>query len=147
MFEHNQTAYITANNMLDAIGKAAVIHPTGTGKSMIVFKLVETHLDAQFLWLAPSAYIFHIQLENLHGMTGDSDTECILEHITFMTYSKLMHDEDIIDSIHPDYIILDEFHRCGAKEWGRSVTKLLETHSSAKLLELSATSMKQIIQF
>ena len=51
--------------MLDLIGKAAVVHPTGTGKSMIAFKLVETHQDAQFLWLAPSAYIFHTQLENL----------------------------------------------------------------------------------
>ena len=55
LFEHNQTAYITADNMFDTIGKAAVIHPTGTGKSMIAFKLVETHPDAQFLWLAPSA--------------------------------------------------------------------------------------------
>jgi len=61
-----------------------------------------------------------------------------------MTYSKLMHDEDIIDSIQPDYIILDEFHRCGAKEWGRSVTKLLEAHSSAKLLGLSATSIRYL---
>ena len=56
-------------------------------------------------------------------MIGDSDTEILLEHVTFMTYSKLMHDEDIIDNIQPDYIILDEFHRCGVKEWGRSVTK------------------------
>lgn len=97
--------------MLDKGGKAAVIHPTGTGKSMIAFKLVETHPDAQFLWLAPSTYIYHTQLENLQRMIGDSDTESLLEHVTFMTYSKLMHDEDIIDSIQPDYIILDEFHR------------------------------------
>lgn len=130
--------------MLDSIGKAAVIHPTGTGKSMIAFKLVETHPDAQFLWLAPSIYIYHTQLENLQHMIGDSDTESLLEHVTFMTYSKLMHDEVIIDSIQPDYIILDEFHRCGAKEWGRSVTKLLEAHSSAKLLGLSATSIRYL---
>lgn len=72
------------------------------------------------------------------------NTESILEHVTFMTYSKLMHDEDIIDSIHPDYIILDEFHRCGAKEWGRSVSRLLVAHSSAKLLGLSATSIRYL---
>lgn len=65
LFEHNQTVYNTANDMLDLIGKAAVVHPTGTGKSMIAFKLVEIHQDAQFLWLAPRAYIFHTQLENL----------------------------------------------------------------------------------
>ena len=47
LFKHNQTAYTTANDMLDSIGKAAVIHPIGTGKSMIVFKLVETHPDGK----------------------------------------------------------------------------------------------------
>ena len=31
LFKHNQTAYTTANDMLDKVGKAAVIHPTGTG--------------------------------------------------------------------------------------------------------------------
>lgn len=144
LFEHNQTAYNTANDMLDAIGKAAVIHPTGTGKSMIAFKFVETHQDAQFLWLAPSAYIFHTQLENLQRIIGDSETESLLDNVTFVTYSKLMHDEDIIDSIQPDYIILDEFHRCGAQEWGKSVAKLLEVHSSAKLLGLSATSIRYL---
>lgn len=102
LFKHNQTAYTTANDMFDKVGKAAVIHPTGTGKSMIAFKLVETHPDAQFLWLAPSTYIYHTQLENLQRMIGNSDTESLLEHVTFMTYSKLMHDEDIIDSIQPD---------------------------------------------
>lgn len=73
LFQHNQTAYTTANNILDIVGKAAINHPTGTGKSMIAFKLVEAHQDAQFLWLAPSAYIFHTQLENLQGMIGDSE--------------------------------------------------------------------------
>ena len=33
LFNHNQTAYETANDMLDSVGKAAVIHPTSTGKS------------------------------------------------------------------------------------------------------------------
>ena len=28
-------------------------------------------------------------------------------------------DEDEIDAIRPDFIILDEFHRCGAEQWGQ----------------------------
>lgn len=86
LFKHNQTAYTNANDMLDKLGKAVVIHPTGTGKSMIAFKLVETYPDAQFLWLAPSTYIYHTQLENLQCMIGDSDTESLLEHVKFMTW-------------------------------------------------------------
>jgi len=39
LFEHNETAYISAAQMLKETGKAAVIHPTGTGKSFIAFKL------------------------------------------------------------------------------------------------------------
>ena len=39
LFEHNQTAYLAALHMMRTTGKAAVIHPTGTGKSFIGFKL------------------------------------------------------------------------------------------------------------
>lgn len=39
LFEHNRQAYDSAVAMLAAAGKACVIHPTGTGKSFIGFKL------------------------------------------------------------------------------------------------------------
>lgn len=35
LFEYNQTAYKAALNLMKQNGKAAVIHPTGTGKSFI----------------------------------------------------------------------------------------------------------------
>ena len=41
LFEHNQAAFDAALEMLEATGKAAVVHPTGTGKSYIGFKLCE----------------------------------------------------------------------------------------------------------
>lgn len=37
LYNHNQKAYESAVAMLSEIGKAAVIHPTGTGKSFIGF--------------------------------------------------------------------------------------------------------------
>lgn len=43
LFKHNQAAYHSAVFMLKSKGKAAVIHPTGTGKSFIGFKLCEDH--------------------------------------------------------------------------------------------------------
>lgn len=39
LFEHNQKAYKAAVSMMEETGKAAVIHPTGTGKSFIGFQL------------------------------------------------------------------------------------------------------------
>ena len=41
LFEHNRIAYNAAVAMLKDTGKAAIIHPTGTGKSFIGFKLCE----------------------------------------------------------------------------------------------------------
>ena len=43
LYPHNQTAYDAAVAMLTETGKAAIIHPTGTGKSFIGFKLCEDH--------------------------------------------------------------------------------------------------------
>ena len=70
LFKHNQIAYEAAVYMLSKTGKAAVIHPTGTGKSFIGFKLCEDHPDRTVCWLSPSSYIFQTQLENL-GKSAD----------------------------------------------------------------------------
>ena len=41
LFKRNEEAYNSALKMLKTSGKAAIIHPTGTGKSFIGFKLCE----------------------------------------------------------------------------------------------------------
>lgn len=65
LFSHNQSAFASAPEMLDSVGKAAVVHPTGTGKSYIGFKLCETFPDKTVCRLSPSEYIYQTQLENL----------------------------------------------------------------------------------
>lgn len=135
LFKHNQKAYEAVTEMLEKDGMAAVIHPTGTGKSMIAFKLVEEHPLNHFLWLSPSEYIYQTQVENLNMK---------FPNIQFMSYSRLMKNEDCIETLHPDYIILDEFHRCGAREWGKSIKKLLDTYPDARRLGLSATNIRYL---
>ena len=39
LFEHNEKAYHAAVRMMDQYGKAAIVHPTGTGKSHIASKM------------------------------------------------------------------------------------------------------------
>lgn len=65
LFEHNEKAYRAAVRMMEQYGKAAIVHPTGTGKSYIAFKLIEDNPEKAVIWLSPSEYIFKTQLENL----------------------------------------------------------------------------------
>lgn len=144
LFEHNAKAYRAVAAMLARYSKAAVVHPTGTGKSYIAFKLIEDHPDAAFLWLSPSEYIFKTQIEGLQKQ----DPDFPLAKIHFFTYAKLMwctpEQLEEIAALHPAYIIMDEFHRAGAERWGEKVQKLLELCPSAKLLGLTATSVRYL---
>ena len=144
LFEHNAKAYRAAAAMLARYGKAAVVHPTGTGKSYIAFKLIEDHPDAAFLWLSPSEYIFKTQLESLQKQEPDFP----LENVRFYTYAKLLFctEEQLseIAALHPAYIIMDEFHRAGAEHWGERVQKLLALCPDAKLLGLTATNVRYL---
>lgn len=140
LFEHNQKAYDAVVSMLSETGKAAIVHPTGTGKSFIGFKLCEDNNDATICWLSPSEYIFKTQLENLAATGAD-----VPENIQFFTYTKLMFmSEDDIAGIQPDYIVLDEFHRCGAEMWGKGVQNLLDMYDGVPILGLSATNIRYL---
>ncbi len=141
LFEHNKTAYDAAVTMLSERGKAAVIHPTGTGKSFIGFKLCEDNPDKTICWLSPSKYIYQTQLENL-AETSDGYQP---ENVKFYTYAKLMNvTKDEIAEIQPDYIILDEFHRCGAELWGAGVDAVLKAYPDVPVLGLSATAIRYL---
>ncbi len=141
LFEHNRKAYESAVAMLVDIGKAAVIHPTGTGKSFIGFKLCEDNPDKVICWLSPSDYIFKTQLENLKNASLGYEPE----NIRFFTYAKLMFmGKDEIAEINPDYIILDEFHRCGAEMWGQGVQNILNAYPDVPILGLSATAIRYL---
>lgn len=180
LYEHNQIAYQAALHMLETAGKAAVIHPTGTGKSFIGFKLCEDFPDKTVCWLSPSEYIFKTQIENLRAsgameagisfvnkqkesvvdsqerrrnffadkqedFTADGQGKKDELNIRFYTYAKLMSmTEGELREIRPDYIILDEFHRCGAKAWGQGVEHLLAMYPDVSVLGLSATAIRYL---
>ena len=144
LFEHNQRAYEAAVEMMEATGRAAVIHPTGTGKSFIAFKLCADHEKESICWLSPSEYIFATQEEKWRQAGGKT-----LENIEFFTYAKLMRrkekgeGEELLKQ-KPSYIILDEFHRLGAAQWGGGVEWLRSKYPQAKVLGLSATNIRYL---
>ena len=140
LYPHNRQAYEAALALMDRAGKAAVIHPTGTGKSYIGFALAWEHPHSRVLWLTPSEYIVRTQLENLFHTSGWSP-----ENIHFLTYAKLMTlTEPELTDLKPDWIVLDEFHRCGAEKWGEGVARLLNVWPRVPLLGLSATNVRYL---
>ena len=144
LFEHNEKAYHAAVRMMNQYGKAAIVHPTGTGKSYIAFKLIEDNPEKVVIWLSPSEYIFKTQLESLKR----NDPDFPLANVHFYTYAKLMcctqTQLDEIAAQKPAYIILDEFHRAGAECWGESTVALLKLCPDAKLLGLTATNIRYL---
>ncbi|WP_295267913.1 Helicase associated domain protein [uncultured Catenibacterium sp.] len=141
LYSHNQKAYELVVTMLEDTKKAAIVHPTGTGKSFIAFKLCEDHPDKTICWLSPSEYIFSTQLENLYQATNGYKPH----NIVFFTYAKLMGmSKEAIQAIHPDYIILDEYHRAGATFWQKGVEQLLFTYADVPVLGLSATNIRYL---
>ncbi len=157
LYEHNQTAYESALAMLAETGKAAVVHPTGTGKSFIGFKLCEDFPDKTVCWLSPSEYIFQTQLENWQAADESSDLATdrtsakgsdrfgILPNVRFLTYAKLIQmSSEEMEEIRPDMIVLDEFHRCGATVWGAALKSFLELHKDVPVLGLSATNIRYL---
>ena len=140
LFEHNRKAYESAICLMEQTGKAAVIHPTGTGKSFIAFQLCADHSEKIICWLSPSEYIYRTQKEKWFLAGGQE-----MKNIKFITYAKLMRmrEEDLAE-LAPSYIILDEFHRLGAAKWGRGVETLCKIYPQAKILGLSATNIRYL---
>lgn len=144
LFEHNEKAYRAAVRMMEQYGKVAIVHPTGTGKSYIAFKLIEDNPEKVVIWLSPSEYIFKTQLESLKR----NDPDFPLANIHFYTYAKLMcctqAQLDEIAAQKPAYIIFDEFYRAGAECWGESTVALLKLCPDAKFLGLTATNIRYL---
>ena len=129
LFEHNAQAYNAAAAML-----------ASTGKSFIGFKFCEDNPQKAVLWLSPSEYIFKTQVEALKK-TSDYEPA----NVKFFTYAKLMNlSEAEISEIKPDFIILDEFHRCGAARWQDGIQRLLNAYPKAPVLGLSATNVRYL---
>ena len=114
---------------------------TGTGKSFIGFKLCEDNPDKTICWLSPSRYIYQTQIENLAETSDGYEPN----NVKFYTYAKLLNmTAEEISEINPDFIILDEFHRCGAELWGAGVDAVLREYSTTPVLGLSATAIRYL---
>ena len=128
LYEHNQKAYDALLDMLGERDRACVIKPTGTGKFVIIAKMVQDNPDKRFLLLGTNDYMFNDQMANLAEIAPGFTPE----NLQFMTYSAAMMTARRGEEISGyDVVVADEFHHCGAEEWGKGVTHILDANESA----------------
>lgn len=103
--------------MLGERDRACIIKPTGTGKFVIIAKMVQDNPDKRFLLLGTNDYMFNDQMANLAEIAPGFTPE----NLQFMTYSAAMmaarRGEEISSY---DVVVADEFHHCG-HEWKNDV--------------------------
>lgn len=137
---HNEETYGKVKEKLNESNKVAVIHPTGTGKMYIALKMLEDNKEKKAVYIAPSNPILHDVKKNIFSNGMDMSDFPNLKRITYQKLMKLSDEE--IEKLDTDIIILDEFHHCGAPEWGRGVERLMQRNPNAKILGLSATPLR-----
>ena len=148
--EHQQDAYNAVQKTYEQGNRAAVVIPTGCGKSFIALKLMEDNRDKNILFLAPTIAIrnqmYNYIAKYIVGEEPNSERpakKIAKEHfpnLEIRLYQTLLKvsDEDM-EKYHADIIIMDELHRTGAEKWGEKVNTLLEKNPNAKILGLTAT--------
>lgn len=128
LHKHNKITYEKLIQLFAFNNRVAVVQPTGTGKSFIVLKLIEDNPQHKFLIGPPSIYIFS------HFQKHAENSGVSFENVDFISYSKLATlDKGEIKNFKYDYIVLDEFHRCGAVERRKGVNTLLSCLPKTKV--------------
>jgi len=127
--------------MFQSSFRVGVVQPTGTGKSFLFLKWIEDHPGDRFAVLSPSHEIF-TQLAEYAAASGCPD---LLKNVQFISYQALLQmTDDDVQAIRTDKIILDEFHRTGAEQWGPSLLRLLNANQDAQVLGTSATPVRYL---
>ena len=125
LLPHNEVAYERLINTLKDHNMVSINHATGTGKSFIMLKYLYQNRDKRILYLAPTYAILEQFTEEHTEELGIGESE--FNKLDTMIYKTLLGTdiERLADSY--DIIVLDEYHRCGAKKWGIQVKKLIDT--------------------
>lgn len=97
LYEHNQKAYDALLDMLGERDRACIIKPTGTGKFVIIAKMVQDNPDKRFLLLGTNDYMFNDQMANLAEIAPGFTPE----NLQFMTYAAAMGMERRNDCVPP----------------------------------------------
>lgn len=132
----NEAAFQKAVQSLETLNRAAVFHPTGTGKSCIAWKVVEAHPQTTFFWLVAGAQRLALRQAELTryngGILPGNVRFCDCEKLAAATPEQWVR----LGEQKPGCIVLDCYHELSAVCWAQSVQKLLRMCPQSKVLGL-----------
>lgn len=144
LFPHNKKVFLKVLENLKTHNKVGVVQATGTGKGKLAACFVEYLLSrkksAKILIAAPLRSVLENYRDNFN-ITSDS--------VKYATYSKInnLSEIDLINiGQQYDLIVLDEYHRCGAPEWFKSIQALFNgvDKGVCKVIGLTATPIRYL---
>ena len=138
--KHQQKAYENVERLFDENGRAAVIFPTGCGKSFVVLKYILEHPDDRILFLSPrnaikeQMYEYIVRyiggdfrpIEEIKAESGSvkqvaqqyiPNIECML-YQTIMGLGEKDSIDEVIEKLKPDLIVVDEMHHLKTRKAG-----------------------------
>jgi|TARA_B110000211_G_scaffold232880_1_gene297660 superfamily II DNA or RNA helicase len=134
LLPHNAFAFQKIAPLLYQGNSVCAVRATGTGKSHLIEASIAKE-SGNIVIVAPTRYI----LEALKEKFGKK------KKIFFFTYKWLAeHRYEEWKAINPSMVILDEYHRAGAKTWYEGVIKLIRSQSNPIVLGTTATDVRYL---
>lgn len=135
LYNHNKKTYENIVRLFQTEKRVAVVQPTGSGKSFLIFKLAQDNADKKITMFVPN--------RNIRTRITSQAKEYGIKNLVIYTYQKLIKmSDDEIAELDAGYICLDELHHIKAQEWNKAVTRLMDILSSAKILGTTATPQR-----
>lgn len=133
---HNVETYNIIKEAYTNRNHIGVVQATGTGKSYLIANTIEDMGFKKVLFLTSSLYIINEFKDSFKHLNNK---------VHYMTYKKLAFVKNIREFLNEnnyDFIVLDEYHRCGARTWYKPVKCILENSKDIKVLGVTATPIR-----
>ena len=136
-FPHVGEASKATLDRLKESRKTCVIMPTGTGKTIVAASVIDS-LGFKTMTLSSTRPILNQTKESYTNLGVSSE---------YMTYSKaasLVKKSDLTPFQDIQLFVLDEFHRLGAKVWGKAWEVIEKACPEAKIIGTTATEIRYL---
>ena len=136
---HNEETFKNVYDLFKNNNRVAVEQATGTGKSYITAKSIASISKKRTLYITSGRAIIKEFKKSL-----DLNNIVNMDNIDFLTYQgALTFDIDNLKHEY-DFVVLDEYHRAGAKKWFTAVINILNSLPNAKILGTTATPIRYL---